>query len=618
MGGVAALPSGAGRDLLKLRIGPEGLQRIPIELEFVATSDDVDTTPVQLHFRVAQAEFMLSGPSSPCQGQAELFGRYGITGPMLRVGCISLTTSATGYHWELERTAVNGLLGQPFHVGMRMEDIVVETRLNLQSNLPPLIQDRLPNTDSVGPFTFVLGNEQHGVNIAAKKPFRPSNGAAAAYLFELSANGPAGSHVTVGLVGLPETWSAAYPRTLVLPREGNASFPVILGVPFAHSHGGEQQIRVVLTDMKDETTWGAAAMAIHWLDVAQPAGHHPTLFLHSAPGSDPLASATGRLDVWMSTVEDLSGQATEDPIPAANPGGLSERAGGLHRYTLPNVPLSPALQLGLSFRPEPAGMQVRVESPLAAQEVTVGGMIWHCDFNVRSAYAESPDCQTPFGYGLQTIIALGTIQGNVEAGMNSIDVPLTVPGPFLFTDSPNTNLFAMAWLNSSTPLDANPAAPLLFHPSQFLRLPLLEYQDPNATAFSTPEFRLEVATTASVPADGEFVLPAHVVSERDERVLVGYMGPYQEAFTEMELDAGDDFRLGARFTGLQANETFLGFVYAIGLDSGLVAGQQVVFFAAGESTSLGPKNEAPSGSVFLTLTFVLLAAVLQRGHSGRK
>lgn len=172
-------------------------------------------------------------------------------------------------------------------------------------------------------------------------------------------------------VDAPDGVQITAPEYFSLDASEVKTIDVYASLPFAHKHGGRFDLTVNL-DSKE--LHAELPVAIHFLDVPQPAGHHSRLYMHAEPGgsvmsqTDPEAGTVR--NAWLSTLEKEDGSTAAYVTPSP---GLCEAQGeqqnGLHW----SIPLEPALLIGLDADPDqPIQIQGRLkyDAPVEADLYT--------------------------------------------------------------------------------------------------------------------------------------------------------------------------------------------------------------------------------------------------------
>ncbi len=212
------------------------------------------------------------------------------------------------------------------------------------------ITDAMPNTGTSDAAIELQLTPPTGktVELSSPEPIRSSNGEQGTIVFQVftSNYGPEAIDLSLSIVDAPSQWTTALARTSVrVPSETTVATPVIVGIPFGHSHGKFLGMNVSLSNQNGETL-DRLQLGIKYLDIPQPAGHHNTLWLHTLlddPALGVADLASGHTNPFMSTDE----EDTRDTH-----GNLySDHFGPIQAPTTFTwcIPLSPTLQIGLDF-----------------------------------------------------------------------------------------------------------------------------------------------------------------------------------------------------------------------------------------------------------------------------
>lgn len=159
----------------------------------------------------------------------------------------------------------------------------------------PGIVDRMPD-DGVGlvPMGIRFGLVQSGsLRLSSDEPFRSSNGEATTFVFRVNATNLGDEQVAEFVAtGAPAAWDVRTPGLVRLGAGETAEFPIIVRTAFAHAHGTATAFTVELVSQDDPGSVGRVQVGLRYPKIAQPAGHHNTVYLHSVDlTSDPLTLA---------------------------------------------------------------------------------------------------------------------------------------------------------------------------------------------------------------------------------------------------------------------------------------------------------------------------------------
>jgi hypothetical protein len=163
------------------------------------------------------------------------------------------------------------------------------------STLPGVV-DRMPDAGAgLVPLPFQYGIVQTGsLRLSSEEPFRSSNGEATTFVFRVNATNlaPQEQLAEFVIVGAPAAWDVRTPGLVRLPANGTQEFPVIVRTAFMHAHGSATAFNVELVSQDDPSSVGRVQIGLRYPKIAQPAGHHNTVYLHDIDTTgDPAAMA---------------------------------------------------------------------------------------------------------------------------------------------------------------------------------------------------------------------------------------------------------------------------------------------------------------------------------------
>lgn len=331
------------------------------------------------------------------------------------------------------------------------------------------------------------GVRQDGdIRLASAHPFRASNGEAARFRFALQASnqGTGEDALRLSAVGLPQGWNASFNvTTLVVPPGGSAVFEVVADVPFAHRHGTFQTFTVEATSAQDPASVGRILLGLLYIDPAQPAGHHDTLWLHSRRGLSPadamdtaLGSASGAIEAFWNTQEQDDGDAGVAVPPDFN--GVTEgTAGSTYAWS---VPLQPALALGLDFDLTRLGaLEIPIHCPLPLPGATL-------QVTVHAVAGGQDNASSGFDLTRSPVLARSGRTPPAELAPQSTTtftatLAATEDGDYV-PHRAGQQLWLRIELNTTrADVETGAGTPTLA-PGGWVRLPLLEYSDRAAAA----------------------------------------------------------------------------------------------------------------------------------------
>ncbi len=268
---------------------------------------------------------------------------------------------------------------------------------------------------------------QGGLRLTAERPFRASNGGAAVLRYAVEAAYEPGGDATddnrtfaLRAEGVPDGWRVHLPEPLTLAAGGRAELEVLVETPFVHQHGGSDAFDLVLEP--DAPDGGAAhahvALGVHYLEVPQPSGHHPRLWLPSVALGEfnsnlgaPLGNADGR--IYLNALED-------DPGDEAVAVRMAQWGAGSSEYRL-YACLEPGLLMGLDMDVDGTGALELPVSADAPMQGAVSGRIVHLGpgQEMRSCY--------PGSWGDREATDLATLAGaatDLAAAPRSLEATL--------------------------------------------------------------------------------------------------------------------------------------------------------------------------------------------------
>ncbi len=333
--------------------------------------------------------------------------------------------------------------------------------------------------DAPANFTFTLGGSSNSGPMVASSsvPYRASNGGAATYRYgiALEYTGQEPIRADMRMEGLPAGWSFQRPNgTLPLGAGGSSvRFDILIETPSGHQHGGTETFELVIEDVANKDTWARVELGVHYLSVPQPAGHHPTMWLHTlTDGTIATAAATFGSDtdrIWMNTLEDDPG---DEGVPIVGQEGF----GGFQEQTTRwSVCMIPNLRLGLDFDLERTGqleIQVGATAPHLGVEVT--GRLLHV------AGPEPLNFCDPSMYNQREQIELVTFDGGDQKDItNSVEAFTLTGTPLPASDYVTYQEGAQLVLELVATFSGGDPGPdgLALYPGGKLDLPLLEYYD---------------------------------------------------------------------------------------------------------------------------------------------
>ncbi len=364
---------------------------------------------------------------------------------------------------------------------------------------PFIISDRMPDdwASAEHPpanYTFLYGGgaRQGPVEIELDRAFRASNGEATIYVYRVTVTNAGNNTDAFNLLAesLPPEWELRFPGNRIQLDAGeSSSFDAYLRVPFQHVHGATMQADMRIQSERDPNIWASTQFGVHYLATAQPSGHHPTSYLHSAamPGLAPLQSAFGGGDTAMfwNTLE-------EDPEDQGLPmSGVATGTGFAWSGCL-----SPGLALGLTANQEPGTAQLTLQSSIP-MDGTLTGTLSVVE-RERGAYCHDAGAwavpRTP-------VARLEPVTASLS-GATSIETLITAAFNGSIPYQSGTDLVLELTFTPDTVPGQGDLVDLL--PGGQLELPLLDYHEPapvvlpgdNGTVVAAPEAFVEAPEPA--------------------------------------------------------------------------------------------------------------------------
>ncbi len=332
----------------------------------------------------------------------------------------------------------------------------------------PTVYDRIPDSGTADSYEIQYGLQASGnIELFTANPVRLTNGEAGSVVYSVTVRNQAAEPVDLVLSShdIPDTWITNHATTMTLASASEATIPVVLTTTSAHRHGGQKvwQLRAEATTTSDQATLD---LGLAYPTIPQPAGHHPTIYFHSAPGD-----ALSRPGPWMNNaVTDPDPSASDEPYPGL--GGASS-SGGEATW---RFPLRPGLGLGLDFDlARVATFQSELESAQPLRAVIIDARLLKCP-----ASATTSDACLASGL----VLASGTQDlGSIDAATPvavAVEMIVAAEADFLAFEKGANLLFALG-LRSQTPI--LPQTITLAMVGSTLELPLFDYHDAVDVAF---------------------------------------------------------------------------------------------------------------------------------------
>lgn len=250
-----------------------------------------------------------------------------------------------------------------------------------------VLTDRVPDSGTEGPYTFIFGQSGNSpVQLSSPSPVRFSNGESTSVVFPVRLrNANAGDDAFLfSTHQLPKDWHVRVPERVGVTAGAAVDVPFVVTVPFSHVHGATESFVLRAEGTRDSTVFGELTLGIYFPEIPQPAGHHPTLYLHSKPPPNPDAYQTtlgSNRVLWMNPLDDDPDPSADDG-PAAQEGTDSETdpGSGVRRLYIWNYALNPGLRVGLDFDTGlRASFRTQLSAPVPAQDVRTRVSLWYCN-----------------------------------------------------------------------------------------------------------------------------------------------------------------------------------------------------------------------------------------------
>ncbi|MCA1811840.1 MAG: hypothetical protein LC623_07520 [Halobacteriales archaeon] len=359
------------------------------------------------------------------------------------------------------------------------------------------VEDAMPDQGN-GTVDLLLryGIVQTGrARLLSETPTRASNGEATTIVYQVRGLSrlEGNQSFTLNTAGLPPGWSVKLPaERITVPGNGSVLFPVILTVPFTHTHGTYQKFLLEMKSVRDPGSVGRIQLGIRFVQPPQPAGHHNVLWLHSeAFTNDQAAVAANTL--FGGSVAGLTMNAAppeEDPFDAkievqGQPSGQGAVPPvSTYRWT---IPLAPALELGLDFHAGAGNVTFPVRTALPMPGTMLGGRLVYVppqpDDGPRSFQFLEPE-----GLVLADVVPDAAVdvpansQGNL---LHARIVPTPETGYIPYVKGAGLRLELEVSYTGADGIGFGPNNGPVAQPGGILDLPLNEYHDKVAQVFAS-------------------------------------------------------------------------------------------------------------------------------------
>ena len=528
-------------------------------------------------------------------------------------------------------TPIRDLGGVRLRHPAQLSEVWAEARereiINADRSAVVTLLDRAPDADVWGSLRTPVDPGAGPLLLTPVRGTQGSNGGAGVLLFELVADNIDAQAIDVVLTidGLPQDWSGLVPARLHLEPGESRTIPLLVSTPFGHDHGSTIPFTVTAEVLGLQVL--TEELEVHFFDVPQPAGHHPTLYVHSGSTSP---GATRPVYNWIDT---LPSNPKDEQLSFTPTGGTNDYSGGTHTdFFL--IDMVPGLGIGLDFDLSRPGQARFVLQSDIATTVTASIRLEHCnpadpsgrdyaeyrsDFNCPGTWlpvleAPAQDLDLAMGSTQVDVEMTATAyadllpfqQGSVLAFVVELESPLA-------TGYPNTI--------SMLPTDAR------------IDLPVFEFQPP-LTGILAELGSLEVigeAIDRSAGPGSQLVMQRTVANNGDEALdidldAIGYNAQWVEILpATLHLEPGEEHAFEVMVTvPPEAGSTEFAQVYLVAASQG---DDQIVSVLPMRINAQGPevheqptlatdKRESPGTSAFL-LGFAILALALARRNAVR-
>ncbi len=378
-------------------------------------------------------------------------------------------------------------------------------------------------------------------------PVRFSNGEATTFHWPVDVHNGLASGVDLAVrAEAPANLVPSVPGAIHLAAGETKPVQVYVTVPFAHDHGSDVTIRLVLEGGGETVQY---PLQIHYPEVPQPAGHHPTLFLHGRVSNEGAGTTQGGQG-WMNALEDDPDSTASllSGTPATCPGdSVASEAWWL--------PLKPALRIGLDADPARQGL---LKGTFEETRVRAAGTL-HASLELHDAATMGDWNSAPFQPDAWTTSV--DIPAATGAGTTPFEMPILIR-PELDRVEPTTQQnLALRLVYCVAGSDAAGTSGALsiggIRAGAFLQLPLYEFHDVLAIEGSqlvqmsvgTPGVR--AAPGSTVPWEVRVTVPpghrARTYAIGSAVGLVDFQGPDEvagEATLGVALKVPSDARAG--------------------------------------------------------------------------
>lgn len=245
-------------------------------------------------------------------------------------------------------------------------------------------RDRMPDEGALD-LPMALGGLQSGtLRLGSPAALRATNGGPGSFLMEATVHndGTEEALVTLDVLRSPPDWSIGLEATeLYVSAGGRETVDLVVTPAGAHEHGLLNTFLLEARHHTDAASYAQLEMGLHFVDPPQPAGHHPTLYVH-VRDTDP--SVLGQAQEALSGGARVGYLTTLEEDPLASHVGL--QAGGFLNVAEDGRPirdyhwtldLHPGLLLGLQLDDGPLAASFRLHATVPVEDFVADGIVAH-------------------------------------------------------------------------------------------------------------------------------------------------------------------------------------------------------------------------------------------------
>jgi hypothetical protein len=298
--------------------------------------------------------------------------------------------------------------------------------------------------------------EANEVQFTPLQNTRYSNGIAGtlAYKILTENQGDTIRFIELAAAETPAEWEITLPPSFTLEPGQSKEIAVIITPPDKHLHGA---LETAAIEAIVEGESAIIELNIQYLSIPQPAGHHDTLYVHTADKDI----------AWMNTNE-----PEDEPFSVAPPNSKSEGLELIYNWFFP---LEPSLNLGLQFQDNGTGLaSFIIDANVVDRSGELRASLYYCPGQGSEVVGSTK-------HGRCSVEALLLAEGAQDADFSGlgqfIEIPLEikVPGASI-PPSANSNLILDVQFTTEVPHGIQETG-LMIQPGSMIQLPLLEYLD---------------------------------------------------------------------------------------------------------------------------------------------